>query len=120
VARHFPRRLQELLGYRIHRPNLGGYEGQDPWLMQGPVLDLLGPLASSALHEYRELMAGDGEPAAQDDLPPHGFHTSDERFFRLASPACDQSAGSSHNRPGHRCGCQKDERRSRQAAVELA
>lgn len=30
VARRFPRRLQEPLGYRIHRPNLGGYEGQDP------------------------------------------------------------------------------------------
>jgi ectoine hydroxylase-related dioxygenase (phytanoyl-CoA dioxygenase family) len=30
VSRQFPRRLQELLGYRIHRPNLGGYEGQDP------------------------------------------------------------------------------------------
>ncbi len=30
VARHFPQRIRELLGYRIHRPNLGGYEGQDP------------------------------------------------------------------------------------------
>jgi ectoine hydroxylase-related dioxygenase (phytanoyl-CoA dioxygenase family) len=30
VARHLPKQLRELLGYRIHRPNLGGYEGQDP------------------------------------------------------------------------------------------
>jgi ectoine hydroxylase-related dioxygenase (phytanoyl-CoA dioxygenase family) len=30
VARQFPKPLRELLGYRIHRPNLGGYEGQDP------------------------------------------------------------------------------------------
>lgn len=30
VAKHFPRALRELIGYRIHRPNLGGYEGQDP------------------------------------------------------------------------------------------
>ena len=30
VARQFSRPLRELLGYRIHRPNLGGYEGQDP------------------------------------------------------------------------------------------
>lgn len=30
VARQFPRALRELIGYRIHRPNLGGYEGQDP------------------------------------------------------------------------------------------
>jgi ectoine hydroxylase-related dioxygenase (phytanoyl-CoA dioxygenase family) len=30
VAKDFPRQLQQLIGYRIHRPNLGGYEGQDP------------------------------------------------------------------------------------------
>jgi ectoine hydroxylase-related dioxygenase (phytanoyl-CoA dioxygenase family) len=30
VARQFSKPLRELLGYRIHRPNLGGYEGQDP------------------------------------------------------------------------------------------
>lgn len=30
VARQFPQALRDLIGYRIHRPNLGGYEGQDP------------------------------------------------------------------------------------------
>jgi hypothetical protein len=30
VAKDFSRELQQLIGYRIHRPNLGGYEGQDP------------------------------------------------------------------------------------------
>jgi ectoine hydroxylase-related dioxygenase (phytanoyl-CoA dioxygenase family) len=30
VAKQFPRELCDLIGYRIHRPNLGGYEGQDP------------------------------------------------------------------------------------------
>ena len=30
VARRFPQALRDLIGYRIHRPNLGGYEGQDP------------------------------------------------------------------------------------------
>lgn len=30
VARSFPPALRDLIGYRIHRPNLGGYEGQDP------------------------------------------------------------------------------------------
>lgn len=30
VARRFPRAVCDLLGYRIHQPNLGGYEGQDP------------------------------------------------------------------------------------------
>lgn len=30
VAKRFPKLLRDLIGYRIHRPNLGGYEGQDP------------------------------------------------------------------------------------------
>lgn len=30
VAAAFPEDLQRLIGYRIHRPNLGGWEGQDP------------------------------------------------------------------------------------------
>jgi ectoine hydroxylase-related dioxygenase (phytanoyl-CoA dioxygenase family) len=30
VARRFPPAIRDLIGYRIHRPNLGGYEGQDP------------------------------------------------------------------------------------------
>jgi ectoine hydroxylase-related dioxygenase (phytanoyl-CoA dioxygenase family) len=30
VAAQFPKAIRDLLGYRIHRPNLGGYEGQDP------------------------------------------------------------------------------------------
>ena len=30
IARTFPKALRDLIGYRIHRPNLGHYEGQDP------------------------------------------------------------------------------------------
>lgn len=30
VAAQFSKPIRDLLGYRIHRPNLGGYEGQDP------------------------------------------------------------------------------------------
>ncbi|MBY0565990.1 MAG: phytanoyl-CoA dioxygenase family protein [Hyphomonadaceae bacterium] len=30
VAASFPEDLQRLIGYRMHRPNLGGWEGQDP------------------------------------------------------------------------------------------
>jgi hypothetical protein len=30
VASRFSKPIRDLLGYRIHRPNLGGYEGQDP------------------------------------------------------------------------------------------
>jgi len=33
VARRFPRRLTELLGYIQHRPNLGNFEGQCPSLL---------------------------------------------------------------------------------------
>lgn len=34
IARRLPERLQRLIGYQIHRPNLGWIEGQDPlrWL----------------------------------------------------------------------------------------
>lgn len=30
IARRFPPDLQKLIGYSVHRPNLGWYEGQDP------------------------------------------------------------------------------------------
>jgi hypothetical protein len=33
VARQFSQALRDLIGYRIHRPNLGGYEGQDPAIL---------------------------------------------------------------------------------------
>ncbi|MDA5193685.1 phytanoyl-CoA dioxygenase family protein [Govanella unica] len=40
IAQTFPEALRDLIGYRIHRPNLGGYEGQDPAMLfkatQGP------------------------------------------------------------------------------------
>jgi ectoine hydroxylase-related dioxygenase (phytanoyl-CoA dioxygenase family) len=41
VARGLPRRLQRLIGYQVHHPNLGWVEGRDPieWL-EGRVKDL--------------------------------------------------------------------------------
>jgi ectoine hydroxylase-related dioxygenase (phytanoyl-CoA dioxygenase family) len=42
VARQFPPQVRNLLGYRIHRPNLGHYEGQDPSLLFGSQLPALG------------------------------------------------------------------------------
>ncbi len=37
IAQTFPKALCDLIGYRIHRPNLGGHEGQDPSvLFHGP------------------------------------------------------------------------------------
>jgi ectoine hydroxylase-related dioxygenase (phytanoyl-CoA dioxygenase family) len=42
IARTFPRELTALLGYSIHRPNLGNYEGQSPAvLLDGPQDDYL-------------------------------------------------------------------------------
>ena len=35
VAREFPLELQRLIGYQIHRPNLGGWNGQDPAVLLG-------------------------------------------------------------------------------------
>lgn len=33
IARHFPTQLQDLLGYSVHRPNLGMYEGNEPKIL---------------------------------------------------------------------------------------
>jgi len=33
VAKFFPPALQDLIGYKVHRPNLGWYEGQEPELL---------------------------------------------------------------------------------------
>ena len=35
VARSLPEQLQRLVGYAIHVPNLGWYEGQDPSVVLG-------------------------------------------------------------------------------------
>ncbi len=55
VARTFPAELQRLLGYQIHRPNLGGWEGRDPALYLsgedscGPHVDALPPAIAAEL-----------------------------------------------------------------------
>jgi hypothetical protein len=64
VARWFPEPLQRLIGYRPHRPNLGGWEGQDPieYLREGEVCgphrDALPPAIAA---ELRALMADAGK-----------------------------------------------------------
>lgn len=58
VARDFPPDLQQLIGYRIHRPNLGGWNGQDPGILlsepAGPVphVDALPPDIADELRAY--------------------------------------------------------------------
>ncbi|WP_321396017.1 phytanoyl-CoA dioxygenase family protein [Emcibacter sp.] len=58
VAKHFPEKLQELIGYKVHRPNLGWYEGQEPdVLFNGrpealPALDLVPRDIELMIQEY--------------------------------------------------------------------
>lgn len=57
VARLFSRELAELVGYAIHRPNLGNYEGQDPAvLLDGPPPEFL-PAVDALLPEHEALIA---------------------------------------------------------------
>jgi ectoine hydroxylase-related dioxygenase (phytanoyl-CoA dioxygenase family) len=58
VARRMPERLQRLIGYQLHRPNLGWVEGQDPirWLRGeiqalAPVEDNLSPFYQTILED---------------------------------------------------------------------
>jgi hypothetical protein len=58
VAKHFPAGIRDLLGYRIHRPNLGGYEGQDPAVLfetssrSLAAVDAVPPAIARELREY--------------------------------------------------------------------
>ena len=59
LARTLPEALRDLLGYTIHRPNLGWYEGQDPSIaleIDGPVAlaarDYFAPDVADAIKEY--------------------------------------------------------------------
>lgn len=70
VARCFPERLQRLIGYQMHRPNLGGWEGQDPIAYLDddrtakPHTDALTPEIAAQLRAHRthnqDACAGDG------------------------------------------------------------
>lgn len=64
VVRSFPEPLQRLIGYQMHRPNLGGWEGRDPicalehgQFLPGPHIDALTPDIA------RQLKAHYGEDA---------------------------------------------------------
>jgi ectoine hydroxylase-related dioxygenase (phytanoyl-CoA dioxygenase family) len=64
VAAQFSEPLQRLLGYRMHRPNIGAWEGQDPiqYLRGGsvcaPHLDALPPAIAA---ELRLMMGANGD-----------------------------------------------------------
>ena len=58
VARHFPQQIRDLLGYRVHRPNLGGYEGQDPAVLFAgrshtlPAIDAISAATAAELRDF--------------------------------------------------------------------
>ena len=58
VAKNFPQALRDLIGYRIHRPNLGGYEGQDPAVLFEtdshtlPAIDAISEATAEELRNY--------------------------------------------------------------------
>lgn len=65
VARHFPRELAGLIGYRQHRPNLGNFEGQCPSiLLDGKgdqrlgAIDALLPEQTAMVDAFRAGQAG--------------------------------------------------------------
>ncbi|QDX25161.1 phytanoyl-CoA dioxygenase family protein [Sphingomonas suaedae] len=67
VARHFPRPLAELVGYRQHRPNLGNFEGRCPSvLLEGGddialgAIDALRPDQKEAVDAYVAAQRRDG------------------------------------------------------------
>jgi ectoine hydroxylase-related dioxygenase (phytanoyl-CoA dioxygenase family) len=57
VARRFSRELAELVGYAIHRPNLGNYEGQSPAVLLGGPLPEYLPAVDALLPEHEALIA---------------------------------------------------------------
>lgn len=57
VARTFPPALRNLIGYRIHRPNLGGYEGQDPSVLFETDSHVLPAIDAIPNHIAQELQA---------------------------------------------------------------
>lgn len=64
IARTFSPKLRDLIGYRIHRPNLNNYEGQSPAVLLhgddliGGAKDELLPDQAEKLKAWRETMQG--------------------------------------------------------------
>ncbi len=58
IARNFAPAVRNLIGYRMHRPNLGHYEGQDPSMALKtnsrilPMIDALPPAITEELRAY--------------------------------------------------------------------
>jgi ectoine hydroxylase-related dioxygenase (phytanoyl-CoA dioxygenase family) len=57
IARTLPERLQRLLGYQLHRPNLGWIEGRDPIQWLRGEFDQIAPMEDNLAPEHEELLA---------------------------------------------------------------
>jgi hypothetical protein len=102
-----------------HRAHLGLEEVSG--LALEPVAKLLDPTLANRRGAYEDLMRGLRSGAVYgDDSPPDTTAPGDDRFFRLASSALDQTAESSHSGSGHRGRHPENECRSAQADVALA
>lgn len=83
IARHFPKSLARLVGYQVHRPNLGTYEGRCPSLLlnENPkppgAVDALRPEQEALISAWRN-----GSVSAADFERP---------FSRTTGPAASMS-----------------------------
>jgi hypothetical protein len=76
IARHFDPDLASLIGYSLHRPNLGNHEGQCPSILLGDdppsypaATDALRPDQEAVLDDFvSEQMASEWTPY-QADIP---------------------------------------------------
>ena len=57
IVRECPERLQRLLGYFVHEPNLGSLEGQDPIKLLNGELKVDGAFQEFLPEEVRPLLA---------------------------------------------------------------
>jgi hypothetical protein len=67
VARGLPERLQRLIGYQLHRPNLGWVEGRDPLLWLHGDIGALAPADDNLTREQERMLAAAGLAAAQGE-----------------------------------------------------
>jgi hypothetical protein len=77
VARRFPPRLRELVGYCRHRPNLGNYDGQCPSILleEAAVPDHLAAMdALSPAHEAALAGFAAAQAEATSYSRPHIVH----------------------------------------------
>lgn len=74
AAKGFPKALRDLIGYRIHRPNLGGYEGQDPAVLfetTSHSLPAIDAFPAGIERELREFCERD--PSTGSHETPNGY-----------------------------------------------